>query len=208
MAFEQPAAAEKFSPRDHPEWVGKLLIIYPLSVETVVFKRPDGSDDPSKIVTADVAFVDLIDPATGKPTVLLGARIGGKALVPQIEPYVQKHNTAAAGRLRQLPAQGQKSGAFVLDNYSDADGPALSAFDATPWRQQVQQPAATPMNAVAAAAPAAVPATAYAPASPAAPWFATPDGSALLAKLVTNGVANAAQLPFETAQMIGQGLPG
>jgi len=207
VAFEQPAQAEKFSPRDHPEWVNKLFLIYPTSVDMVTFNNDDGTPKPpSEVVTADVAIVDLINPETGRPTVLKGARIGGKALVPQIKPYASKHNTAAAGRLRQLPGQGAKSGAYVLDNFQPQDGPTLTAFDATDWRGQIQQPAPP----VAAVAPAAAAPT-YAPApvqQTAVPWFAVGDGGAVLQKLLASGVANATGLDEATARMIAGTLPG
>lgn len=215
MSFEQPATPEKFSPRDHPEWIGRLFLIYPTSVDMVTFNNDDGTPKaPSEVVTADVAIVDLIDPQTGRPVILKGARIGGKALVPQIKPYASKHNTAAAGRLKQLPGQGAKNGAYVLDNFAPEDGPTLNAFDATDWRGTYQQPApavaAQPAQvayqAPLGAGPTATPAAPT--ASPGAPWFASGDGPAVLGKLVANGIANAATLDEQTARMIATGLPG
>lgn len=205
MGYEQPEKGEKFSPRDnHPAWIGKLFLIYPTEVNTVIFKDERTNEDrPTEVVTADVAIVDLIDPETGKPKVLKGARIAGKGLVPQIKPKLARPNTAAAGRLKQLPAQGQKSGAYVLDEFAPQDAAALDAFDAQPWRSTYEQPgAAVPPTGAASAVPAtAVPAPAAAAAG--APWFATPDGAALLQKLNANGIANAHTFDHATAVAVG-----
>lgn len=193
MAYEAAEKGEKFAPRDHPEWINKLFLIYPTDASTVQFE-----DGPSEIVTADVAIIDLIDALTAKPKVLLGARIGGKALVPQIKPKIAKA-TAALGRLRQLPAQGAKSGAFVLDNeFTPAEAQLADAFELTGWRTKFEQ--AGPPTGTASAAPAtATPAAAVS----SGPWFANPDGAALLQKLLANGVANAPTLDHATALMIG-----
>lgn len=193
MAIEQPDKGEKFTPRDHPEWLGKLFLIYPTEANVVQFE-----DGPAEMITADVAVVDLIDPETGKAKIMKGARIGGKAMVPQIKPKLSKANTAAAGRLRQLPAQGQKSGAYVLDDMSDADMQLAQQFDATPWRSGVEQPAAPAGPPTGAASqPQATPP----PAAGGTPWFVT--DPALLTKLAQNGVANPTTLDYNTAQMIG-----
>lgn len=204
MGYEQPAVREKFSPRDNPLWYGKLFLIYPTRAETVEFQ-----DGPSRIVTADVAIIDLIDPSTGKPTVLLGAGIGGKALVPQLEPLISK-GVAAAGRLTKLPAQGQKDGAFKLDNFTPADAPALDAFELTAWRQTYAQPAATPTPAVAPApaVPGTLPGVPSVAATPGPPWYGDPANTALLTKLTGAGVQGVLQMDLATASMIGASLPG
>jgi hypothetical protein len=195
VGYNQPAKGESFSPRDHPEWVGKLFVIYPTDFGTVQFE-----DGPSDIVTADVIIADLIDPETQRPKVLQGARIGGKALVPAIKGYVGTGD-AALGRLRQLPAKGAKSGAYVLDEHTDAEIALATQVEAANanWRGTYAQPAATPTGAVSAAPATATPAPAAAAAG--APWFGT--DTALLTKLLQNGVANATTLDYATAQLIG-----
>jgi len=192
VAYSQPAKGESFSPRDHPEWANKLFVIYPTAADIVQFE-----DGPSEVVTADVMIVDLIDPATSKPKLLLGARIGGKALVPAIKKYVGTTD-AALGRLRQLPPKGAKSGAFVLDDHTDAEIALATSAEASNagWRGGYGQPAGPPTGV---ASP--VPATA-APAA-GSPWYATAEGAALLGKLVSNGVANAVTFDLATAQMVG-----
>lgn len=198
MAYETSDKGEKFSPRDHPEWIGKLFLVYPTEVNTVQFQDDKGQPQPTDVVTADVAILDLIDPETQRPKVLLGARIAGKAIVPQIKGKVTSGN-ANLGRMRQLPAQGAKSGAYVFDNeFTPADEAAATAQDAGDWRGKYGAPA-TPTGA-ASAAPATPTPGAAAPAA-GAPWFAT--DTALMQKLVQNGVANFATLDHATAQMIG-----
>lgn len=199
MAYEQPDKGEKFSPRDHPEWVGRLFLVYPTEVNIVQFQDDKGQPSPTDVVTADVAIIDLVDPETGKPKVLKGARIAGRALVPQIKGKVDKR-TAALGRLRQLPAQGTKSGAYVLDEFSPADGQLADSFDATDWRGVREQPA-PPTGVVSTPTATAVPAPAG------APWFATGDGPQVAAKLLSNGVSNAYQLDEQNARMIYANLP-
>jgi hypothetical protein len=206
MGYDQPAVRAKFSPRDNPLWLGKLFLIYPTAAETVQFE-----DGPARIVTADVGIVDLIDPETGRPTVLLGASIGGKALVPQLEPSIAK-GTAAAGRLVKLPAQGQKDGAYKLDNFTPADAPQLDAFDAQDWRGKHQQPAQAPPTVpgqqmyVPAAVPAGVLATPVGQTASPGAWYAT--DPTLFVKLNNAGVQNVLALDYQTAQAIGASLPG
>lgn len=217
MAFEQPAVAGKFSPRDNPQWWSphaggpKLFLIYTNSVTDETFTKPNGTQESSRIAHADVAIVDQPDPETGKPyTVLLDVRIGGKALVPQLSKNAGT-GVATAGRMRQLPAQGEKSGAFVLDDYQPADLALLTQMDALPWRTQAPaQPAANPPAAAVTpgvSTAAVTPPPAAAPAAVAgSPWYGTPEGAVLLGKLVNANVAGAAQLDYETAKLIGAGL--
>lgn len=197
MAYETSDRGEKFSPRDNPSWIGKLFLVYPTELNVVQFQDDKGVPSPTDVVTADVAILDLIDPETGKPKVLLGARIAGKAIVPQIKGKVISGN-ANLGRMRQLPAQGAKSGAYVFDTeFTAADEQLAKQQDAADWRGKY---GATPPTG--AASPAAATATPV-PAinGQAAPWFAT--DTALLTKLLSNGVANATTLDHATAQLIG-----
>lgn len=209
MAYETADKGEKFSPRDHPEWIGRLFLIYPTAVETVTFHDEKTNEPrPTEMVTADVAILDLVDPETQQPKVLLSAKIGNKALVPQIRGKVGSGN-AALGRLRQLPAQGAKSGAYVLDNeFTPADEQLAIRQDSTDWRGKYGGAvAASPTGAASAAAATPTPAAA-AQAAPVVgggatqgPWYAT--DTALAQKLAANGVANFTTLDYNTAQMIG-----
>jgi hypothetical protein len=134
VSYDQPDHGAKFTPRDHPEWLGKLFLIFPESVETVNFNRPDGTLDPTDMVTADVAIIDLPDPQNqGKPTFLQGARIGGSALVPQLKKKIGKK---VLGRLNQTPAQGQKSGAYFLADFSPQDVQTAEQYEAAFPRAQ------------------------------------------------------------------------
>lgn len=214
MPYGQPDKAEKFSPRDNPQWLGKLFLIYTNEVDTVVFTKPDGSQDPTKIAHGDVAIIDLIDPQTGKATILLGARIGGKALVPQLTKNAGT-GIATLGRLRKLPAQGQKEGAYVLDDYTPADGALADQFEAIAgdWRGKFSQPAPTPPAAAATpgvSTAALTPPTAVAPpaAAVSGPWFTTPAGIALLPKLYANGVDVQGIGDLATAKLVANSLPG
>lgn len=199
MAYETSDKGEKFSPRDNPEWIGKLFLVYPTELNVVNFiNEKTNLPEPTDVVTADVAILDLIDPATGRAKVLLGARIAGKAIVPQIKGKVVSGN-ANLGRMRQLPAQGAKSGAYVFDTeFSPADEQLATQQDSADWRGKY---GATPPTG--AASPAAATATPV-PAinGQATPWFAT--DTALLTKLLQNGVSNATTLDHATAQLIGQ----
>ncbi|MBW8087772.1 hypothetical protein IGW14_06855 [Streptomyces hygroscopicus subsp. hygroscopicus] len=123
--FNQPGKGDKFTPRDHPEWLGKLFLIYPDSCSPQTFNRPDGTQETSDIVEADVAIIDLIDPQTGQPTTLSGARIGGKGLVPQLRKMV---GSMVLGRLTKLPSQGQKDGAYILADYTPEDAQTATAY--------------------------------------------------------------------------------
>jgi hypothetical protein len=187
--YEQPDKGEKFAPSDHPEWIGRLFLFWPEGVETVNFTRPDGSLDPTDMVTCDVAIIDLPDPENGgRPKFLKGARVGGAALAPQVKKKIGKK---VLGRLKQAPRQGNKSGAFYLEDWTPQDVQLAQAYEAqfprsaydapsgaeqqqTGWGQQ--PPAATPPPAAPAqggwgAPPAAAPA---APPAPAQQWGAPP----------------------------------
>lgn len=145
MPFKQPAKNSGFfSPRDHQEWLGRLFLIYPDRVVTKTFNAEEG---PVDMVEADVAIIDLIDPQTGQPTVLQGTTIGGKALVPQLKTQL---GAMVLGRLAQGQAQGSKSGAYFLTDFTDQDGAAAQQYIQTHPRQQFAQPQAqTPAANVA-----------------------------------------------------------
>lgn len=163
--YGHPDKQSGFTPSDHPEWVGQLFLFWPLSVENVNFKRPDGSADPTDMVTADVAIITLMDNETGRPKFLEGARVGGKALTPQIKKQV---GGKVLGRLAQSPRQGEKSGAFYLADWTEADAALAEQYEA-----------AFPHNPNAPAQPSgAPPAAAQAQAPQAPPWGAQPAAAA------------------------------
>ncbi|SOE25681.1 hypothetical protein [Streptomyces sp. OK228] len=157
--FKQPAKNSGFfSPRDHADWLGRLFLIYPDRVTSKTFQQDEG---PVDMVEADVVIIDLMDPQTGQPTVLAGTTIGGKALVPQLKTQL---GAMVLGRLTQSPAQGQKSGAYYLADFSDQDAAGAQQYIATHPRQQFAQPQAGPTQAPYGAAPQ--PAYGQAPAAP------------------------------------------
>lgn len=210
MAFAPPAVASKFAPRDNPSWYGKLLYVYPTAVEERLgTNQQTGQPEPYKVVVADIAIIDLPDPEKGTPyTVILQASVGGKAMVPQFSPLVGK-GTAVLGRLSKLPAQGQKDGAYILNNYTDADAALATQFEASAgdWRGALSQPAApVPTPAPAAAASYGSPPVGQPSAAvPVGPWFMEPQHRPLAEKLQAHGVPFAT-LDLATAQFTAQGL--
>lgn len=138
--FAQPDKGERFAPRDHPEWVGRLFIIYPDSVSQHMGKSSTGQPEPYEAVEADVAIVDLINPETGQPKVLTGVRIGGKSLVPQIKKHCG--GGMVLGRLTQGQSSAEKSGAYYLAEYTDADVQLATQYINTHPRNQFTQPTA------------------------------------------------------------------
>jgi hypothetical protein len=161
--FQQPGKADKFAPRDHPEWVGRLFLVYPDSVSPQTFNRPDGTQETTDVVTADVVIIDLPDAQTGQPVKLQGARIGGKALVPQLRKMV---GSMVLGRLAKMPSQGQKDGAYYLADFTPQDAQMATAYvAANPRQAPFAQPAAQ-------AAPPAGPPPGPAPGAP-APQYAS-----------------------------------
>lgn len=138
--FNQPGKADKFAPRDNPQWIGRLFLIYPDSCAPQTFNRPDGTQETSDVVEADVVIIDLPDPQTGQPTVLSGARIGGKGLVPQLKKQL---GSMVLGRLNKLPSQGQRDGAYILADFTPADAQLAAAYVQThPRSSQFAQPQA------------------------------------------------------------------
>ncbi|MGW6789991.1 hypothetical protein [Streptomyces chartreusis] len=138
LPFAQPDKGDRFVPRDNPQWLGRLFLIYPDSVSQHMGTGQNNQPEPYEAVTADVVIIDLINPETGQPTVLSNARIGGKSLVPQIKKHCG--GGMVLGRLAQSPAQGQKSGAFYLAEFSDADAQTAMQYIAAHPRQQFNQP--------------------------------------------------------------------
>lgn len=138
--FQQPDKGDRFTPRDHPEWVGRLFLIYPDSVTQQMGTGPTGQPEPYESVEADVVIIDLPNPETGQPTTLTSARIGGKALVPQIKKHCG--GGMVLGRLAQTAAQGSKSGAYYLADYADADVATATQYINAHPRNQFTQPAA------------------------------------------------------------------
>lgn len=212
MSYSQPAVASRFAPRDNPQWHGKLFLVYANSVEERQgVNQQTNQPEPYRVVVADIAIIDLPDPENGTAyTTLLGASIGGKAMVPQLSPYAGKQS-AALGRLSKLPAQGSKDGAWVLQNFTPQDAQLAEAFEAQAgdWRGKFQQPTPTP---AAAQYPAAAPQAYPAPSAPApttaaapAPWFADPANGPLVQKLAAAGVPFAT-LDLATAQFTASGL--
>lgn len=105
-----------FSPQQHPEWLNKLFLIRPNYATQITF---DPSQGPKDVVNAFVVILDLIDPATNKPTVIDGASIGGAALVPQLR---DKIDSLVLGRLEMSAAQAGKNPAYKLNpNFTPED---------------------------------------------------------------------------------------
>lgn len=177
MAFSQPSAASggEFEPKN---FNGRLLMIYAKSYNPEVQTKYGAS----QAADVDVIVVDQQDPATGKPIVVLDARLFGN-LAKSVRNDV---GGVVLGRLGQVPT-GNGNPAWVLQNFTDEDaalaGPVDAAYRAGQFRQpsqngiaaQTPPSAATPppapdpwagMNATPAppAAPAYVP-----PATPTAP---------------------------------------
>lgn len=172
--FAQPDDAasdyDKFSPQQHPEWLNRLLLIRPHEVRTVTFD----DSGPKDFVYAYVIFVDLMDPATGRPLVLPNASIGGAGLFPQLK---NKINDFVLGRLVQKPQNGAKTGAFYITDFTDADAqlalPHLNTIPPyvkpTPFTAAVAEPATAPVQQPAWQPPATV----QAPTPAADPWQTT-----------------------------------
>lgn len=161
--YTRATKPEGFAPSDHPEWLGRLFLVFPLSVERVEFTRRDGTPDPTDIVTCDIVILDLPD-QTGQPTCLGGARIGGVKMAPTLKrAYQASSNPKALGRLKQEPRQGDKSGAFYLEAPPETD---------PQWVQDCntarQYEATHPRGYSAPAASIPPPAPSYAPAASAA----------------------------------------
>ncbi|MEU9654826.1 hypothetical protein [Streptomyces chartreusis] len=209
--FQQPGRADKFAPRDNPQWIGRLFLIYPDSVSPQTFNRPDGTQETSDVVTADVIIIDLPDPQTGQPTKLEGARIGGKGLVPQLRKMI---GSMVLGRLNKLPSQGQKDGAYVLADFTPQDAAMASAYvAANPRTSQFAQPAAQAQPVAQAPAPQAPPLpydqwqhTQAQPAPPAA--YGAPPAAAYAPPPAQAAPAPAEAAPSPLAQFLqGKGVP-
>jgi hypothetical protein len=234
--FAQPDKGDRFTPRDHPEWLGRLFLIYPDSVETRMGQDNNNQPAPYDVVVGDVAIVDLPNAETGQTfTLLKNASIGGKALVPQLKKQL---GAMVLGRLAQTAAQGSKSGAYYLADYTDADvAQGMAHIQANP-RQQFAQPApqaqapaqaapglpydpwqhtqAAPAQAPAQPYPQAAPAQQYAPAQQQFPTAGapaqapvaqgSPQNDALVQFLTQRGINTTGMAP-EQIKMIAQTFP-
>src|SRR6266545_4571591 len=173
--YSQPDKGSGFSPSDHPEWENKLFLIWPETLENVVFVRQDGTPDPTDIVTADVAIIDLQDPLTGKPVFIKGARIGGKALTPMIK---HRLGEKVLGIFTKLPKQPGKNAAYNLD-FPEKTRPQwqqmcqmAQAYELTNPRHGFSQPSSNGSHATATNAETAAWSPNPAPAQSA--WGAAP----------------------------------
>ena len=170
--YEQPDKRNSFAPRDHPDWLNKLFLFWPENVETVNFVQDNGVVEPTEIVTADVAIIDLADPENpGRSVFIQGARIGGKGLVPQL---YKKLGKKVLGRLTQSPSQGQKSGAYYVLDFTPADAQLAEQYETAFPHTAFQQPSGTaPQSAQQPVWPpqgAAGPPPAWAPQGAPATW--------------------------------------
>lgn len=137
MAYDQPDSGAGFKPSDHPEWIGQVFLIWPTSEETVNFKRDDGSDDPTLMVTADVAIITVTDPVSGRPVFIKDAKIGGKALAGTIRP--NKPNRKILGVLQAR--QATKGKAYHLD-VPDSASPQWAQMCSLAEQYEAQYPRA------------------------------------------------------------------
>lgn len=169
MAFSQPSAASggEFEPKN---FNGRLLMIYAKSYNPEVQTKYGAS----QAADVDVIVVDQQDPATGKPIVVLDARLFGN-LAKSVRNDV---GGVVLGRLGQVPT-GNGNPAWVLQNFTDEDAALAGPVDAAYRAGQFRQPTST---APSAPAPQAVPPVQQdpwagmnqTPAPPAAPAYAPP----------------------------------
>lgn len=236
--FTKPSesSGEFFSPSKHPEYVGRLFIVWPTQVRSHTFKPDEG---PQTLVDADIAIVDLPNPQTGQPTVFKDATIGGKVLTGQLADRV---GNIVLGRLEldnrayKLASNWTPQDEATAKAYIDTYGRPVAAtpqaqpqaaqppFGAPPvqpqaqaWMPQAQAVQGPPVAAVPAtpavpqpqyaqAAPG-VPAAMGAPVAPAAP---TGPSQEMINYLATKGIPNAATMTPDQAKMIAAsfGDPG
>lgn len=168
MSYDQPDRSAKFTPSDHPNWVGRLFLFWPESVENVSFTRKDGTLDPTDIVTCDVAIIDLPDPENqGRPTFVKDAKVGGSALAPQLKKKVGKK---VLGRLQQAPRNGEKTGAFFLAEWTPQDVQIAEQYEAAFPHVAYQSPSDNPPPANAWQAPQSGPSAPAQGQFPAQSW--------------------------------------
>lgn len=151
--FAQPAqGGDKFDLKNKGnEWLGALLLIWPTEFKP---QFDSGEYDPTDVVVADIAFVDRVDPETGKPLYLRDAFIFAKGLVNNTKRSI---GGRVLGRLAKR--QFTKGVGWTLEDFTPADVEAARQYLAQYPREEFSQPAA------------AAPAPAPAPAQP-DPWAA------------------------------------
>lgn len=176
MSYDQPDKSDGFKPSEHPEWLGRTFLVWPVSEETVVFTRDNGDADPTLMVTADIAIIDLMDPMTGQPVFLENAKVGGKMLAPKIRP--NKPNRKILGRLASQRAQ--KGMSYFLD-VPDEKSPewahmcqTAQQYEAQFPRQTYQQPTPNGNGWSAATPPTAPTANAWGSAASAQQTWGSP----------------------------------
>lgn len=210
MSYAQPAQGDKLDLKNHgAEYLGKLFLIFPSRIMTNV-ETSQGTKD--RVVVADVAIIDLLDPLTGQPTLFREAWLFGTVLVNQTANEVP--NGKVLGRLSQ-GANTKGNPPWMLSDYSDADRQTAEQYEAAFPRNAPAQPsgpvAATPpptpdpwpLPAAAAPAPAWAP---PAPAAPAAAPVGPPLDPNLKAFLEARGI-NTVGMGDATARQIAASFP-
>lgn len=144
--FNQPSATgDAFNPKDHPEWLGKLVLAYPTSYEQGI-PTTFGEKDAVK---ADIVFLDLPDPQTGQPFVLSDALIFSAVIVGQLKNSVP--DGMVLGRLMQ--GQNTKGNPpWMLADFTPQDEAIAKAYVTAHPRSSFNKPQAQGNHAVPAAA--------------------------------------------------------
>jgi len=164
--YEDPGSGGSFTPSKHPEWVGKLFLIWPIRVDARKYpsKQPgqQGVMEDVEVVVGDVACIDIMDPETGKPLFLKSCDIGGKGMVRNLR---EKVGRKVLGRLYAGPATNGSGGTFYALNKPEESDKALAHQYEQAFPRPVD-PYEAPGGTTAPAAPAWL---AQPPAQPVAP---------------------------------------
>lgn len=142
--FQQPIRGDQFDPS---EYGGCLLLIYPVEYHAAIptkFSKP-GEPDPAA-VDCHIVVLDRVDPQTHAPVVKYGARIFGRAMVPQLKGGVG--GNAILGRLGQ--GQNTKGNPpWILMDFSEQDA-ALARQYTAQFPDPRKTPVAPPTSPVSA----------------------------------------------------------
>lgn len=141
MSYAQPAApasGDRFDPKNHPEWMGALFLIWPTKVNDA--KQWDPKYEASETVSADMVILDRVGP-DGQPVVLKDTMVFGQVLVAQFKENLRlEKEPVVLGRLeKKITNNGFEAWSLASFN-PGVDDVAADAYVASHPRNQFRQP--------------------------------------------------------------------
>lgn len=154
MSYAQPAtpaAGDQFKPKDHPEWLGALFLVYPTRINEK--KKWSSQFDECETASADMVILDRVG-ADGQPIVLRDVMVFAELITSQLKENLrQGPDPVVLGRLEKITTTNGFS-AWNLGHFTPGvDDVTADAYVAAHPRNQFQQPSGQQATPVAQSGP-------------------------------------------------------